>query len=138
MARSICGDRHANRISSVSRASAAATAAAPTTPVTAAAATARTILRFVDFQRSTAEVRAVQRLHGLGRIGVRHFNESESTWLASFPVHNQRKGFDGAVSREEGAQGVLGRGKGQIANVEFGHFGYSQKMKVTRGASYST
>ena len=46
------------------------------------------VLRLIDLQRAAAEVRAIQRLHGARCISVRHFDESETTWLTRGAVHH--------------------------------------------------
>jgi hypothetical protein len=63
-----------------------------TTTVTAAATAtaAGLVLGFVDLERATAEVLAVQRLHGLLGIGRRHFDEAETARTARLAIVHQR------------------------------------------------
>src|SRR5688572_23646481 len=91
-------------------------AAATTTAATAAGL----VLGFVDFQRATAEVLAVQRLHRLLGVGARHFDEAEAARLARVTVVNQRDFVHVTVGREQGAHRVFGGTEGKISNVKFG------------------
>ena len=91
-------------------------AAATTTAATAAGF----VLRFIDLERATAEVLAVQGLHGALRIGARHFHEAEAARLARVAVVHQRDLFDRAVGSEQGAHRIVGGAEGKISNVKFG------------------
>src|SRR5690349_1222627 len=93
--------------------SASVVAAATTTTA------ARLVLRFIHLQRTTAEVAAVQRLHRLLRVGVRHFDESESTRLTGVAIVDQGNLLDAAVLGKQCTDGVFGGGEGQISNIEF-------------------
>jgi len=97
--------------------------AATTTATTEVATRGATItlLGFVDLQRTTAEVLAIERLHGAGGIGIRHFNEAEATGASGFAIVHQRHFVDGAVGGEVGAHLVFGGVKRQISNVKFRH-----------------
>ena len=73
----------------------------PSAPVVpAAATTARFVLRFVDLERAATEIAAVQRLHGLLRIRVRHFYEAETARLAGIAIVDQCDFLDSAVLGE--------------------------------------
>jgi hypothetical protein len=97
------------------------TAAARTTATTAAAAGAGTILRFVDAQRTSAHVEAVQRLHGALCISLRHLDEAEAARPTGFTVGRQSDGLDGAMLREEVTHFALGGRERQVAHVNLGH-----------------
>jgi hypothetical protein len=95
------------------------TVAAATTTATAATA-AGFDLRFIDLERATAKVLAVQRLHRFLRIGAGHFNETEATGLARVAVVDQRDFVHVAVGREKGAHRIFGGTEGKVSNVKFG------------------
>jgi len=65
----------------------------PTTVAAAATTTAATaagfVLRFIDLERATAKVLAIQRLHRLLRVSARHFHEAEAARLARVAVIDQ-------------------------------------------------
>ena len=91
-------------------------AAATTTAATAAGF----VLGFIDLERATAKVLAVQRLHRLLRIGAGHFNEAEATGLARVAVIDQRDFVHVAVGREKGTHRIFGGAEGKVSNVKFG------------------
>jgi hypothetical protein len=97
-----------------------ATLTAATTTTTATAA-ARFILRFVDLERTTAHVLAVEVLNCSRRIGTRHFHEAEAAWTTGFTIHDQCNRIDRAVLGEQGADRALIGGEGQIAHVNLAH-----------------
>ena len=99
---------------------AAATAATTTTEVATRGATF-TLLGFIDLQRTTTEVFAIERLHGAGGIGIRHFNEAEATGASGLAIVHERHLFNSAVGCEEGAHLIFGGGERQISNVKFRH-----------------
>jgi hypothetical protein len=86
---------------------AAATAAATTTEVATRGA-ALALLGFIDLQRTTTEVFAIERLHGAGGIGIRHFNETKAARAAGLAIVHERHLVDGAVSCKEGAHLIFG------------------------------
>jgi hypothetical protein len=88
----------------------------------AAAAAARAILSLIDLERTALEVCAVQSLHGAGRIGVRHLDETETAGPTGVAIGDQRYFLDGAMRREEGANRFFSCSERQIADVELGHF----------------
>jgi len=88
-------------------------AAATTTAATAAGF----VLGFIDLERATAKVLAVQRLHGLLGIGVRHFDEAEAARLAGIAIIDECNFLDGAVLGEQRAHGIFGGREGKISNV---------------------
>src|SRR5688572_6502475 len=97
-----------------------ATATARTTTATrtaAAAGAAGAILRFVDAQLAAAHREAVQGLDGLRGLGLRHFDEAETTRTAGLTVRRQRHGLDRAVLREEVAHLGFGRRERQVSNI---------------------
>jgi hypothetical protein len=99
------------------------------TTVSAATTTAATaaglVLGFIDLQRATAEVLAVQGLHGLLGVRARHFDEAEAARLARVTVIDERDFFHVAVGREQGAHRIFGSAEGKISNVKFGQEKYS-------------
>src|SRR5689334_14499768 len=94
-----------------------AAAAASTEVATRGAALA--LLGFIDLQRTTAEILAIERLHGAGGIGIRHFDEAEAARAAGFAIVHQGHLVDGAVGGEEGAHLIFGGSERQISNVKF-------------------
>jgi hypothetical protein len=96
------------------------TTVAAATATTTAATAAGFVLRFIDLERATAKVLAVQRLHGTLSVGARHFNETEAARLARITIIHQGDLFDRAVGSEQGAHRIVGRGEGKISNVKFG------------------
>jgi hypothetical protein len=59
-----------------------------TTAATTTAAAAWLILGFVDFERSSAHVLAIEILDRTGRIGAWHFDESEAARASGFTIHD--------------------------------------------------
>jgi 2-methylaconitate cis-trans-isomerase PrpF len=114
-------DLSGNQLLTTTVAATAATATAAAAVATTTAATAAGfVLRFIDFQRATAEVLAVEGLHGALRIGARHFHEAEAARLARVAIVHERDLFDGAVSGEQGTHGIFRGAEGEISNIEFG------------------
>ena len=97
-----------------------ATLTAATATATTATA-ARFVLRFVDLERTTAHVLAVEVLDCSRRIGAWHFHEAEAAWATGFTIHDQGNRIDRAVLGEQGANRALIGGKGQIAHVNLAH-----------------
>jgi len=90
------------------------------TAVAAAATTAaRTlaILGFVDLQRTTVHISAIQRLHGAGGVGIVHLNESETAWAARIAIGNQRDFLDRSVLGKQQAHRLVRGGERQISNI---------------------
>ena len=99
-----------------------ATAAAATAARTATtAAAALTLLRFVDAQRTTAHVLAVQGLDGTLCVGARHFDEAEAARTAGFTIVDQRDLLHRTVRFEQRANIMFSCGKRQVANIDFRH-----------------
>ena len=95
-----------------------ATATARTTAATRTACAAGTILRFVDTQLTATHRETVQRLDGLGGLGLRHLDESKTARAAGLTIGRQRDGLDRTVLREQVAHLGLGRREGQISNID--------------------
>jgi len=108
------------------------TPAATTTEIATRGATI-TLLRFIDLQRTTAEVLAIERLHGAGGIGVRHFDETKTAWAAGLAIVNKGDLVDGAVGGKEGAHLVFGGGERKISNVKFRHKQLTNKRNTVTG-----
>ena len=68
---------------------------------TATATTALTRLGLVDLQVTAFEVLAVQRLHGLSSIGIRHLDEAEATGAAGFTIVDEGERLDRAMRRKQ-------------------------------------
>ena len=100
-------------------ATAATAAAATTTEIATRGALA--LLRLIDLQRTTTEVFAIERLHGAGGIGIRHFHETEAAWAAGLAIVHEGHLVNGAMGCEEGAHLIFGGGERQISNVKFRH-----------------
>ncbi len=98
---------------------AATATAAGTTAATAAAAL--TFLCFIDAQRTTAHVLAIEGLDGALCFGARHFDEAEAARTAGFAIVDERHGLDGTVFFEQRTHILFCRGERQIANVDFRH-----------------
>ena len=86
----------------------AAAAATTTTAEVAARGAALALLGFIDLQRTTTEVFAIERLHGAGGIGIRHFNEAEAAGASGFAIVHERHLVYGAVGCKEGAHLIFG------------------------------
>jgi hypothetical protein len=99
---------------------AAATAAAATTTTEATATTFLAGLGFVDAERTTVDVSAVQRLdRALGILLGCHFDESKTTRATGITVEHDLDVCDlAAVPFKGGAQGILGGLEGEVANVQ--------------------
>src|SRR5499427_6516859 len=99
-----------------------ATRAAPAAASTGSIA----LLRLVDRKRAPFEVLAVQRLHGAGSIGVRHFHKAEAARAPRVAIGDQRNLFDASMRCEQSAHTLLSCRERKISDVEFGHWHYSQ------------
>ena len=110
--------------------------AATTTATTEVATRGATItlLGFVDLQRTTAEVLAIERLHGAGGIGIRHFDETKTAWAAGLAIVHQGHLVDGAMGGKEGAHLVFGGGERKISNVKFRHKTTHKKRNTVTGS----
>src|SRR5262249_21760019 len=93
-----------------------ATRAAPRTSTGAIA-----ILSLVDLEGAAFEVLAVQRLHGAGRIGVRHFHKAETARAPRVAIGDQRNLFNASMCREQSAHTLFSCRERKISHVEFGH-----------------
>jgi len=85
----------------------------------ASAATATTALAglgFVHLEGTAPKVLAIERLHGARSIRVGHFDESKPARAAGITIRDERQRLDRSVLRKQGANSILGRGKGQIAD----------------------
>ena len=96
------------------------TTAATTTEIATRCATIA-LLGLIDLERTTAEVLAVERLHGARGIGIRHLDETKTAWAAGLAIVHQGHLVDGAVGCKEGAHLVFGGGERKISNVKFRH-----------------
>jgi hypothetical protein len=96
------------------------TVAAAATATTTTATAAGFVLRFVDLERATAKVLAVERLHRFLGVSARHFHEAEATGLARVAVVDEGDFVHVAVGREQRAHGVFSGAKGEVSNVKFG------------------
>src|SRR5690348_3136404 len=65
------------------------------------------ILCLIHLECATAELGAVDRLHGSGRIRIRHLDEPEAAWLPCVPIADERDFLDGAVRGEQRPNGFL-------------------------------
>ncbi len=112
---------------------ATATAAAATIAAAATAATAatRTVLGFVDTQRTTAHVGAIQCLNGTSSVLLRHFNKTEPALAASLAINRKGDRFDRAVLGKQGTNRIFIGGKGQIAHINFCHL-WNNSHKQTK------
>jgi hypothetical protein len=106
----------------------AATATTTVSAATAAATAAGFVLRFIDLQRATAEVLAVEGLHGALRIGARHFHEAEAARLARVAIVHEGDFFNRSVRGEQGADRFVGRAEREISNIKFGQEKILRKM----------
>src|SRR5690349_1953729 len=95
---------------------------APRAAVAPVASATGSVLRLVDFQGTTVEVLAVQSLHGARGVGVGHLDEAEATGTAGVSIADERDLFNGSMRCEQGTHRVFRGRKGQISDVEFGHF----------------
>jgi hypothetical protein len=94
----------------VAAASAATTTATVAAPTTAAAAPVFFGTRFVDVQRSTVEITAVEFGYSAIRLGgIVHFDESKATGLARVAVGDEIYAPHGAVSFKHGSNCIFGR-----------------------------
>jgi len=114
--------------SAAAPAAVAALAATTTAAVAAATAAAATILarsRFIDGQRPSVEVLAVQGGDGrLRLLVVVHFDKAEPLGAAGVPVHDDLGGLDRAVRCEEVLEIAVGSAIRQVADIQLlAHFG---------------
>src|SRR6185437_1503095 len=65
------------------------------------------ILCLVHFECATAELGAVDRLHGARRIRIRHLDEPEAAGLPRVPIADERDFLDGSVLGEQRPDGFL-------------------------------
>src|SRR6185369_12430712 len=86
-----------------------------------AAATAAVLLRLglVDAEGAAVVLAAVEGAHRLLGVAVGHLDEAEALRGAGVAIGDDARGVDAAVGLEEGAEGAVVHGIGQIADVEF-------------------
>jgi len=85
----------------------------------AAAVSARralALLRFIDLERASLEVGAVERLHGATGIRIRHLDETEAAQAPGFPICDQGDFIDGTVLRKKRTDAVIGSREREISN----------------------
>ena len=104
---------------------------ATTAAATAATAATRTVLGFVDTQRTTAHVGAIQCLNGTSSVLLRHFNKTEPALAASLAINRKGDRFDRAVLGKQGTNRIFIGGKGQIAHINFCHL-WNNSHKQTK------
>ena len=112
------------------------TAAAATTTTTtevAARGAAIALLGFIDLQRATAEVFAIESLHGALGVSTGHLDEAEATGASGLAIVYQGHLVDGAVGSEVGAHLIFGGVKRQISNVKFRHKQLTNKRDRVAG-----
>ena len=106
-----------------------AEATATTTEATTASATetatpATTLfaglgLRFVHADRPTVQIRAIERGDsGIRFLGVRHLNEAEALGAVGHAVNDHTSGGNLAKGGEGGAESIVVRRIGKIANID--------------------
>jgi hypothetical protein len=110
---------------------AAVTAAAATAAGATAATAAGTILRFIDAQRASAHVEAIQRFHCLLCFRLGHLDETETARAARITIRREGYGFNRAVLCEQIAHLAFCRSKRQVAYVDLSH---SNILKVQTNA----
>ncbi len=113
------------------------TAAAATTTTTTTEVAARgaaiALLGFIDLQRATAEVFAIESLHGALGVSTGHLDEAEATGASGLAIVYQGHLVDGAVGSEVGAHLIFGGVKRQISNVKFRHKQLTNKRDRVAG-----
>jgi hypothetical protein len=87
---------------------------------TVAATAAGFVLGFVHLQWATAEVLAVERLHGFLRVSARHLHEPEAARLTGVAIIDESDFFNGAVGGEQIPHAVFRGAEGQISDIQFG------------------
>lgn len=102
-------------------ATAATAAATAGTAATAAATATLAFLRFIDTERATTHILAVQGLDGALRIAARHLDEAEAAGTAGFAIVDQGHRLHGAVLLEECTDVGFGSAERQIPNIDFRH-----------------
>src|ERR1043165_6105221 len=122
-----------DRMRSIFGRSVTAAAATTTTEVATRGATIA-LLGFIDLQRTTAEVLAIESLHGARGIGARHFDEAEATGASGFAIVHQRHLFNGAMGGEVGTHLVFGGIERQISNVKF----HPEELTIKRDGDRQT
>jgi hypothetical protein len=123
------GFRHAGRLPASAAAAATTTTVATTAATvataaawtTAAAAAAGLVLGFVDSQRATVELLAVDGLNGARGVRLAHLDEAEAAWATGFTISGERNRFHGAVGCKQLADLVFRGGKRQVAYIYLGH-----------------
>jgi AefR-like transcriptional repressor, C-terminal domain len=81
------------------------------------AAGTRLILRFINLERASVKIFAVQRLHGSRGIRAGHLHESETARLTGITIIDQRELLNGSVRSEKVANGVFGCRKGKVTDI---------------------
>src|SRR5215469_4988061 len=80
-----------------------------------------TLLCFVDAQRPAIHLKAVQGLNSALRFGLGHIDESETAWLAGFPVVDELYRFHFTVTFKQRLHVLFCGVEGQIAHVNRRH-----------------
>ena len=94
---------------------------ATATAAATATATALTFLSFVDTQRTTTHVFAIQCLDSTSSISIGHFNETETTGTSRFAVVDHCNRGNSTVSFKHLANFAFVSGKRQIAYINLSH-----------------
>jgi hypothetical protein len=99
----------------------------PTIPPLAASAAARSTVRFrtgfVDVQRSTIELPAVQLSDRAIRIRIgAHLDKSKTSCLAGIAIRNNTDTLDGSVCLEQRAYRIFGGTEAEVSNKNILHF----------------
>ena len=92
---------------------------ASVTARTAAAVSARralALLSFIDLERATLELGAIERLHGATGIDIRHLDEAKAAQATGFAIGDQGNFIDGTVLRKESTDSVIGGRERKISN----------------------
>jgi len=82
-------------------------------------------LGFVHLQRATVHLVAIEALDGAGGVRIRHLDEAEAARTTGVTVVDQGDGLDGAVRREQRADGGLVGRERKVSNVDLAHLVYS-------------
>jgi hypothetical protein len=134
----ICIDSSDRLPATATTAAATTTARTARTAATAAATTTATLtfLRFIDAQRTTTHVLAIQGLDGALCIGAGHLDKAKATRTTRFAIVDQRDGLDSAVLFEQLTDlSFVGR-KRQVTHIDFRHTN-SLSLKKPRARSFS-
>jgi hypothetical protein len=106
--------------------------ASETAAISATAATLTLGPGFIDIQRTTSEIRAVQAGDGpVGFLGVAHFDKCKATGTAGITIRHQIDTINRSIPFEHGANRRIGCGKIQITYKNILHF-YSFCLSIVR------